>query len=341
MCLVSRGNLAEDAILSVRAGSIRRQAVISGGRSFRFPRSSAKENPLKVDILQQVGSAYLVLKPGEDQYKLKFADGTLTCEVSVKQLENDDASDWDFDKKADASARGGGAKDAKDYLEQHQVLPFVQAVLQTVIKDKPKDPFTYIANHFLSGYGQGEARTKACAEPPSDNANPKTDTSFREKHSAEKISTAITNTNNHLVSEERAKDSVSALTQRPVDQAEQKDGAGHAEAKLTLAVPELPALGEQQAEAAATPSFASNDFSSQVAAGQVQSEQASHKSSRSACSLSMLQQLADAVVSEIIAETIDELRARPHVYTKIAKVPKNVFAAFKHPCGETTTLDGG
>jgi len=162
--LVARGTVPEDAVLSVRAGTIRRQAAVGSGRSFRFPKSAIKENPLKVDILQQIGSAYLVLKPGEDQYKLKFNNEGLNCEVGVKTLaDGEEASPDPEAKKSDSTA--GSAKEAKDYLETHQVLQFVQAVLQTVIKDKPADPWSYIANHFLSGYEPNESRTTTDKPP--------------------------------------------------------------------------------------------------------------------------------------------------------------------------------
>ncbi|CAE8693393.1 unnamed protein product, partial [Polarella glacialis] len=90
VCLVNKGSIPDDAILSVRAGTVRRQAQVSSGRAFRFPNSSLKDNPLKVDILQQIGTAYLVLKPGEGQYKLKFQNTALDCEVGIKHVTEGD-----------------------------------------------------------------------------------------------------------------------------------------------------------------------------------------------------------------------------------------------------------
>eukprot|EP00435_Cladocopium_sp_Y103_P006105 s4257_g1.t5 len=40
------------------------------------------------------------------------------------------------------------AAQAKEYLESHELLPFVRALLQTVIRDRPNDPYNFIADQF-------------------------------------------------------------------------------------------------------------------------------------------------------------------------------------------------
>ncbi|CAE8591123.1 unnamed protein product, partial [Polarella glacialis] len=172
--LLSKLNIDPDSILSIRAGTVRRQAQISSGRPFRFPKISMDENPLKIDILKQVGTAYLVMKPGEEQYKVLFAGemGDMSCEVEVKKSEGGEAvaaKEAADDKKVEASA---SAKDAKDYLEGHQVLQFVQAVLQTVIKEKPANPYEYMARHFMSGYAKDDQRASVSAAAPANRAPP-------------------------------------------------------------------------------------------------------------------------------------------------------------------------
>ncbi|CAK0900984.1 unnamed protein product [Prorocentrum cordatum] len=163
VALLKHNNLPEDAILSIRAGTVRRQAACNSGRPFRFPKSAEEAAvPLKIDILKQVGSAYLVLKPGTDQYKVLFPKDPAGMELEVKVMKLDGAAavaagaDKEVEDPKDAA---NGAKAAKDYLEQHQVLQFVQGVLQTVIKEKPEDPFGYMARHFMGGYD-------ASAPPP-------------------------------------------------------------------------------------------------------------------------------------------------------------------------------
>merc|ERR1711920_464356 len=95
------------------------------GRPFRFPKIGMEENPLKIDILKQVATAYLVMKPGEDQYKVLF-ENDMHCEMEIKQAEGGAPA---LPAAEETNAKGD-AQEAKAYLENHQVLQFVQAVLQ-------------------------------------------------------------------------------------------------------------------------------------------------------------------------------------------------------------------
>jgi hypothetical protein len=140
--VLATDKLPEDYLLSIRAGTVRRQATLASNRPFRFPKITMEESPLKIDVLQQIATAYVVLKPNEDQYKVLFqgpggVPSTLSCEVEVKKSDGDHGSKKDDDAVATKDATNG-AKEAKDYLEEHQLLKFVQAALQAVIKERPK-----------------------------------------------------------------------------------------------------------------------------------------------------------------------------------------------------------
>eukprot|EP00425_Heterocapsa_triquetra_P027708 CAMPEP_0195103586 /NCGR_PEP_ID=MMETSP0448-20130528/72602_1 /TAXON_ID=66468 /ORGANISM="Heterocapsa triquestra, Strain CCMP 448" /LENGTH=280 /DNA_ID=CAMNT_0040139301 /DNA_START=80 /DNA_END=919 /DNA_ORIENTATION=- len=170
--LLASNGISDNAILSVRAGTVRRQAPINSGRPFRFPKISMEENPIKIDVLQQIGTAYLVLKPNEAQYKVSFGDNkSMACELEVKKLEG--ASPVEVNEDAGpAKESAASAKDAKEYLESHQILQFVQAVLQTVIKERPSSPYEYMAKHFMGGYDPADVRaskqTAKKADPASE-----------------------------------------------------------------------------------------------------------------------------------------------------------------------------
>eukprot|EP00429_Kryptoperidinium_foliaceum_P099519 CAMPEP_0176247858 /NCGR_PEP_ID=MMETSP0121_2-20121125/33169_1 /TAXON_ID=160619 /ORGANISM="Kryptoperidinium foliaceum, Strain CCMP 1326" /LENGTH=175 /DNA_ID=CAMNT_0017587521 /DNA_START=69 /DNA_END=592 /DNA_ORIENTATION=+ len=142
-----------EAILSIRAGTVRRQAAISSGRPFRFPKSESKDDMLvKFDILTKIASGYVVLKPdmsSSRKYKVDFSgDSKLACEVEVKPA---DGSAPAAAPKEEADP-GTSTKDAKEYLETKGVLTFVQNVLQVLVKERPEDPFPFMARHFMSGY---------------------------------------------------------------------------------------------------------------------------------------------------------------------------------------------
>merc|ERR1719329_1985930 len=65
--VVSTEGIPEGCVLSVRAGATRRQAPVAADRPFRFPTSPGEALPFKVDVLEPVASARLILRPGEER----------------------------------------------------------------------------------------------------------------------------------------------------------------------------------------------------------------------------------------------------------------------------------
>lgn len=65
--VVDTEGIPEGCVLSVRAGATRRQAPVSAERPFRFTTTVAEAVPFKVDVLEPVATARLILRPGEEQ----------------------------------------------------------------------------------------------------------------------------------------------------------------------------------------------------------------------------------------------------------------------------------
>lgn len=154
--VLSQEGIPSDAYLSIRAGSVRRQALVGCGKPFTFPKLGIEESPVKIDIMQTIGTAYVVVKPGEDRYQAIFRGGSeeelMCCEVGIRPAAGGT-------KDPPAEEPGAPADDAAEYLERHKILPFVRAVLQTVIKEKPEDPYAHIARHFNLGYDHHDYRS--------------------------------------------------------------------------------------------------------------------------------------------------------------------------------------
>jgi len=161
-------------------------AIGANGSQFRFHVGNNGVNPFRVDLLQPIGSVRLALRPGEGAYTVAFkgagdAGGDVSVEFAVceagKSLPAADqersaliAAEQQFgDRQSDILSpekRGipklpplplkdgdephfsAAASAAKEYLEGHNLLPFVRALLQTVIRDRPADPFGFIADQF-------------------------------------------------------------------------------------------------------------------------------------------------------------------------------------------------
>eukprot|EP00929_Paragymnodinium_shiwhaense_P107758 TRINITY_DN7411_c0_g1_i1.p1 TRINITY_DN7411_c0_g1~~TRINITY_DN7411_c0_g1_i1.p1 ORF type:complete len:248 (+),score=69.53 TRINITY_DN7411_c0_g1_i1:74-817(+) len=65
--VVGTEGIPDGCVLSVRAGSTRRQAPVAADRPFRFPAPASEALPFKVDVLEPVASARLILRPGEER----------------------------------------------------------------------------------------------------------------------------------------------------------------------------------------------------------------------------------------------------------------------------------
>eukprot|EP00931_Biecheleriopsis_adriatica_P066348 TRINITY_DN40729_c0_g1_i1.p1 TRINITY_DN40729_c0_g1~~TRINITY_DN40729_c0_g1_i1.p1 ORF type:complete len:642 (+),score=187.44 TRINITY_DN40729_c0_g1_i1:58-1926(+) len=147
---IAQHNISDDTIMSIRAGSEKKQAPLKSGRPFVFSKMPLEENPVRLDLLRPIGTAYLCLKPGGGQYKVTFdGDSEATCELQVQMNEAEGRAEEAVEP---SSPKLSANVEAKAYLEAHQVLPVLQSVLQTIVKEKPAEPFAHIARHFANGY---------------------------------------------------------------------------------------------------------------------------------------------------------------------------------------------
>lgn len=163
--LLSRGDLKDHHILSVRAEDVKKQTPIGRGKSLKFPQASLVGQTLKVEVFQPVGTAYLVPLPGRETYRVHFDSG-LSCEVALCPQGGFQAPQEAEVERLEESQLAA-AKAAKSYLEKHKVQQVVQSVLKIVIDEKPDDPFSHMTRHLSRGYGHEkppEINHKECSQ---------------------------------------------------------------------------------------------------------------------------------------------------------------------------------
>merc|ERR1719499_2862044 len=90
--VVSKRGVPEDAIISIRSGAVRRQGAISADKPFRFPQQvSEADCVVKVDIMQNIGSGYLVMRPNQTdgkEYEVALGGNSdMACALSVQPSE--------------------------------------------------------------------------------------------------------------------------------------------------------------------------------------------------------------------------------------------------------------
>jgi len=200
----------EDLLLSVRFGGVRRQVALGKAAQapLVFPEKLGPKDAknLRFDLLAKVGTGWLLLRPGEERYKISFNGSQDARSLSVRVTSGQEAAGKDAHGVAaqagaeppsgggsgtpstrpctaddsspkghtrapglpegcvedavgeEQAAKGCGkeapsrqakyrdrAQSAKDYLEDHQVVTFIQALLHAVLKERPPDPYAFMA----------------------------------------------------------------------------------------------------------------------------------------------------------------------------------------------------
>lgn len=149
--------------MSIKVGGTRKESLLSSGRAFRFPDKAQSDIPLKFELLKPIATGYIVPRPDTESYKVAMAVEGILDEMCFKvDLNNAECttpdkgtrgSVTDTEDASQVAARKAETNElAKGYLEEKGILTFLQAVLQTVVLEKPADPFKAIAKHFAAGF---------------------------------------------------------------------------------------------------------------------------------------------------------------------------------------------
>jgi len=149
----SHQGIPTTSVISIRAGKTRRQAHISQlDRSFKYPMSVEECGSVKVDILDLSGSARIACKPGVNEYSIPLEQVTtgagytgMEVDIRMKPIGGGGGStDGGKLGKAESQTREKQQSDAKAYLEKHGVAAFMQFIIQSLMKDKPDDPYAFL-----------------------------------------------------------------------------------------------------------------------------------------------------------------------------------------------------
>ncbi|CAE7195495.1 unnamed protein product [Symbiodinium sp. CCMP2592] len=164
--------LPEDAIVSVRCGGMRRQAPLETlvTQPLKFPATlDGVSEPLKIDVLQPIATTRLVLHPHEELYSIGFEESTEM--VIGLRMQSQDSQAENGSAPSGQESTGPNFKDAaasaKDYLEQHGLLRYVQSLLHAVIQVRPRDPYAYMIEQLSAAQSKTRTLEKLVSRPGS------------------------------------------------------------------------------------------------------------------------------------------------------------------------------
>lgn len=163
--------IPESSVISIRAGGTRRQATLNQlDRPLKFPIGPEGISTFKVDVLDLLGSARLAYNPAESEYSLSLepaveGGGPTNMELAfVVRRQGEEPRQAAGGGAGVGRGDGGGfgeggdvdptddekAKDkkkelaAREYLEKHGLTSFMQFLMQSLMKDKPADPYSFL-----------------------------------------------------------------------------------------------------------------------------------------------------------------------------------------------------
>ncbi|CAE7663370.1 unnamed protein product, partial [Symbiodinium pilosum] len=151
--------VSPETIISIRAGTTRRQVPVSlADKPFKFPCQLAECGAIKVDLMTVTASARAILQAeGEQDVEMKMIKKTspealyASEEAQISLLVRSSSGEAPaMSHEERAAKKKAMASATEEYLHNHGVLTFIQGVLQGIIRDRPDDPYKYVADQFAS-----------------------------------------------------------------------------------------------------------------------------------------------------------------------------------------------
>eukprot|EP00427_Karlodinium_veneficum_P000939 CAMPEP_0169150452 /NCGR_PEP_ID=MMETSP1015-20121227/50200_1 /TAXON_ID=342587 /ORGANISM="Karlodinium micrum, Strain CCMP2283" /LENGTH=1069 /DNA_ID=CAMNT_0009219605 /DNA_START=14 /DNA_END=3223 /DNA_ORIENTATION=+ len=168
--LVSSRGVPDGSIVSIKVGTVRRQAPVGSDRPYRFSGLKNGKQQMKVDVFAPVAQARLLIEPCEAHCSVHLNDGPSHLLDKGKLLDDEDmfldfavsgclSEGGNSENEANyvqlsrpSSAQSGKnaarrhqvALEAQPYFEQHSLMETMQTMLQGVLKEKPADPYAYM-----------------------------------------------------------------------------------------------------------------------------------------------------------------------------------------------------
>lgn len=167
--------LPEGCLLSIRAGSTRRQAPIPLAEPLRFPNLPFNAKQFKIDVMSTLGSARLDINAvkesesysvpleleggttakvgitiredpslcGKRSFELKQVDKNLRTEPTAANAESPRPATTQSTPQSPEKAKA--TRDTREYAKDHNIPNLVQEMLQYVLRERPDAPYSVMA----------------------------------------------------------------------------------------------------------------------------------------------------------------------------------------------------
>jgi hypothetical protein len=143
-----------DAVLSIRAGGLRRQAPVRLHQKFYFPAGVA-EGDCRIDVLKKMASTTMKLQDlrgsSTTNVTLSTGDGPMNIEMAVSKVGGGqfEALEKADDADAPVKSRHLAAVRTKEYLDEHSLQETIETMVKEVLLQKPKQPMKFMVDYML------------------------------------------------------------------------------------------------------------------------------------------------------------------------------------------------
>jgi hypothetical protein len=184
---VCNGSWQHGSILSIRIGGTRRQAQLQMNKRLAFAKGLDDAKHMQVDVFTRVSSSEIFIEPTQEVYQVAtdtegFSGLTLrlcsagALQAKPKAYPRDGYPEISSGTGEDVSAEEKLEKvrqDTETYIEYYDLRQALQGMFQSVVKDRPEDPFDHMqaflgekaAKFFDQAYKTQSTETKVVADP--------------------------------------------------------------------------------------------------------------------------------------------------------------------------------
>eukprot|EP00929_Paragymnodinium_shiwhaense_P116507 TRINITY_DN860_c0_g4_i1.p1 TRINITY_DN860_c0_g4~~TRINITY_DN860_c0_g4_i1.p1 ORF type:complete len:3066 (-),score=802.16 TRINITY_DN860_c0_g4_i1:310-9507(-) len=143
----------EGCVLSIRAGTKRLLGDLSVGKPMKFDMALLDANPFTVEVLKPLARKRVTVRPNGDSYtlsleKLPGVDGVdapaMTLNLGIHAAGSKGANGESGQHESRQARKVNMANETQAYIERHRFVEFLQNFMQSVLAEKPEDPFEYM-----------------------------------------------------------------------------------------------------------------------------------------------------------------------------------------------------
>mmetsp|Transcript_101757 Transcript_101757/g.270717 ORF Transcript_101757/g.270717 Transcript_101757/m.270717 type:complete len:334 (-) Transcript_101757:113-1114(-) len=167
--------IPDGSILSIRAGTKGRQMPLKFDEPFRLPTTKEASSSFKIDIFAQFGKARLTLRPGKYEYtaQIQSPEGLPLGSIDFEARDTSEREKGQQPAAVPRAAAGPSRRAqatvlASSYLDQHGLIQYLQGLLQSILREKPADPYQYMIQQLqaaqLAPQPGSDVRSAAAAE---------------------------------------------------------------------------------------------------------------------------------------------------------------------------------